>query len=55
MKKVLFARVRVKGLQLRSTEKKKKRVMSLNACILIVSHGMKFRIANKCLYSKKEQ
>lgn len=52
--RVLFARVRIKGLQLRPMEKIPP-VVSLNACMLRVSHGMKFKVAKKCLYSKGEE
>lgn len=34
---------------------KKNPVVSLNACMLRVSHGMKFEVAKKCLYSKEEE
>lgn len=30
-------------------------VVSLNAGVLRVSHGMKFKVAKKCLYSKEEE
>lgn len=52
-KQVLFARVRIKGLQLSSAGKKA--VISLNACMLIASYCMKVRAAKSCLYSKKEK
>lgn len=52
--RVLFARVRIKGLQLRPMEKIPS-VVSLNACMLRVSHSMKFKVARKCLYSKEEE
>lgn len=38
----------------RKENKNQNTVISLNACILIVSGDMKFRIANKCLYSRKD-
>lgn len=52
--RVLFARARIKGLQLRPMEKIPP-VVSLNACMLRVSHGTKFKVAKKCLYSKEEE
>lgn len=48
---VLFARVRIKGLQLRSTGENKT-VISLNACLLMVSGGVKFRTTRNNLCSK---